>query len=423
MARFRDKTTVVSTLKRLLEGSQAPYSAMIEISDHCNEACVHCYQVHGQKSEMTTDEVKGVIDELAEMGVLMLTISGGEATLRHDFLDIVEHARKRRFAVKIYTNGLRITAEVARKLADLAVQEVHISLYSHRAEVHDGVTRVPGSFEKTVSAVRHLVEASIAVVLKTPLMQANAAEYREYIALADSLGADFSLGPTIHAREDGTLGPQKLAMDQRTRVLAESDPATGLGSGRPKTQQADVNTRPCGACTGVVHIEANGEMRPCALLTVPVGNTLTEGVREAWASNPEARLIRSLSWADIHGCRDCDLRPFCTRCFANAQAEGGDALGPYPSACKRALARFEANRGYPPVVVVGARLDTRRGPYAGTATAVIATKADRITDADRALAAAHKWIRPEQRGPLVQLRRPGKPHARAQDTPSGPGRE
>ena len=62
-----------------------PLRAMIEIADRCNEVCVHCYQEQGLKGEMTTEQLESVIDQLAELGVLILTISGGEATLRKDF--------------------------------------------------------------------------------------------------------------------------------------------------------------------------------------------------------------------------------------------------------------------------------------------------------------------------------------------------
>ena len=99
---FKGKTSVAALVSKLA-GEETPLSAMIEIADRCNEKCVHCYQVQGQKGEMTTEEIFGVLDELAEMGVLFLTISGGEATLRKDFLDIVAYARKKKFAVKLFT--------------------------------------------------------------------------------------------------------------------------------------------------------------------------------------------------------------------------------------------------------------------------------------------------------------------------------
>src|SRR5690606_1736220 len=153
-----------------------PFSAMLEIADRCNEACVHCYQVQGQKGELETAHWERVMRELAELGVMFLTFSGGEATLRRDFLHLVAYARRLRFAVRIFSNGLNLDAAMAAELGRLSVQEVQISLYSHRAEVHDGVTRVPGSFERVVAAARHLRAAGVQVLLKSPLMSLNAPE-------------------------------------------------------------------------------------------------------------------------------------------------------------------------------------------------------------------------------------------------------
>ena len=100
-------------LTRLEEQTGKPLRAMLEVSDRCNEVCLHCYQVQGQKGEMTTAQVKSVMDELAQMGVLIITISGGEATLRHDFIELLEHARKLGFAVRLFTNGLTMTRALA----------------------------------------------------------------------------------------------------------------------------------------------------------------------------------------------------------------------------------------------------------------------------------------------------------------------
>lgn len=399
---FRNKTSAATMLRRMVRNPHAPLSAMIEIADRCNEVCIHCYQVQGQKGEIGTEEWKRIIDELAEMGVLFLTISGGEATLRKDFLDIVAHARKRRFAVKVFTNGLTMTRELAARLAELAVQEVQISLYSHRAEVHDAVTGVPGSFHRTVEAARLVIEAGCKVVLKSPLMAANAAETDAYVDFVTSLGADYTLDPHVDPREDGDRSPEALRIDDATFLRARRDPRLNAAPMRPR--DADPNQSVCGACSGNVHIEANGEMRPCTQLTVPVGNAL-RGVRKAWEHDPTGTFIRSLTWADLHGCRDCDLRPYCARCFANARIEGGDALGPYESACRRAQLGYELVHGRAPRIEPAPELgrDGRLGPYRERQDGVFRCIEDVVTEADRAVTRKHGWIRAPEK--LVQIRR------------------
>ena len=399
---FRSKTSAAALIDRLNTVEHAPMSAMIEIADRCNEVCVHCYQVQGQKGEISTEEWKTILDELAEMGVLFLTISGGEATLRKDFLELVEHARKRRFAVKLYTNGLTMTRELAARLGELAVQEVQISLYSHRAEVHDAVTRVPGSWERTVAGARYLMEAGCKVVLKSPLMSVNADEVDEYIDFVSGLGADYMMDPHIDPREDGDRSTESLRIDDATYLRARQNPR--LSTTVAKKGSGELDRSLCGACSGSVHVEANGEMRPCTQMTVSVGNAL-EGVREAWRKNEEGVAIRSLTWADVHGCRDCDLLAYCSRCFANAQVEAGDALGPYENACHRAKLNYALVHGEAPRVAAAPELgrDGSIGPYREAEDGSFRCVEDVVTEADRALARRHGWIRPGEK--LVQLGR------------------
>ena len=318
-------------------GTSGREVAMIEIADRCNENCLHCYQVQGQKGEMTTEEIFGLLDDLAQMGVLFLTVSGGEATLRSDLLEIIAHARKHRFVVDLFTNGLRMTRELASALADLHVRTVEISLYSSRPDIHDWITRVPGSFDKTVAGVRHLREFGVNVKLKSPLFGVTLPERRELEALAAELGANFTWDATLRAREDGDRTPESLqpAREQLDEFLEEVYPVHGALGRR------DPGRAVCGACEGI-HVEANGDLRPCAMLDVSLGDVREKSVGELM-QGPEARFLRGLRWGNVPSCSRCDIDQACSRCHAQALHEVGDALAPYPSACAGALQQWESS--------------------------------------------------------------------------------
>jgi radical SAM protein with 4Fe4S-binding SPASM domain len=345
---YRRKRTAALLVSEHAAAANVPYSAMLEIADRCNEACVHCYQIQGQKGELATEHWEKVMRELSELGVMFLTFSGGEPTLRKDFLHLVAYARKLRFAVKIFSNALNITDALAAELGRLAVQEVQISLYSHRAEVHDGVTRVPGAFERVVSAVRALRGAGVKVLLKSPLMSLNAPDYSEYVEFVTRLGADYTLDPKLNPRENGDMAPTALAIDKSTYLALWRDPRFG-GKRRPSTARS-LDATPCTACSGNVHVEPNGELRPCTQWDIKTGHVSSTSVREAWYENPAAETIRRLSWNDLPGCRVCDLRAYCHRCFAESERYSGDALAPYARACQSARWKYEAERGVEPEI-------------------------------------------------------------------------
>lgn len=382
-----------------------PHAAMIEIADRCNEACVHCYQLHGNKGEMSTTDLCRVIDQLAEIGVLFLTVSGGEPTLRSDFLDIISHARSRGFVLSVYSNCQRIDSEMASELARLGVAEVQTSIYSHRAEVHDRITRVPGSFERTVGSVRRLVDLGIHVRARTPLMSVNEAELDDYGTFIRSLGATVSVDSWLMAREDGSSVEQDLAPSPAglERFMLGRYPGK-------VPDEKPLDAAPCGACGaagGKLHIEPNGEVRPCTQLNRPLGDAVQDGLESAWVESAEARAVRRLTWADLHGCRDCDLRDYCTRCYATAVNEAGDALGPYARACRDAVAKYGAvHRRDPDIVGPGRR---SLGPFKEDAVGRLRRFDYKLTERDRVLAQRHPWLAPGRgggsAGPIVELRR------------------
>src|SRR5213593_578515 len=99
-----------------------PLGAQLDLTYRCNERCVHCYLDHDDHGEMTLAEIKDLLDQFAGAGVFFLTISGGEIFLRPDLFDILAHARRLMFSVKIKTNAILIREGEAARLAALHVE-------------------------------------------------------------------------------------------------------------------------------------------------------------------------------------------------------------------------------------------------------------------------------------------------------------
>jgi MoaA/NifB/PqqE/SkfB family radical SAM enzyme len=109
-----------------------PLGVQLDVTYRCNERCVHCYLDHDDHGEMTTAEIKDLLAQMADAGGLLPDPLGGEIFLRRDLLEIVEHARKLQFSVKLKTNAVMIRQAKAERIAALGVESVQISVYSHK---------------------------------------------------------------------------------------------------------------------------------------------------------------------------------------------------------------------------------------------------------------------------------------------------
>ena len=164
-----------------------PLSVHFDLTYRCNERCVHCYLDHEDHGELTTVECLKVLDDLARSGTLFLTFSGGEIFLRPDLYEILAAARRLHFDISLKTNALLVTPERAARLREFGVRRVQISVYSDTPAVHDAITKVPGSLQRTLAAIPILLEHGLQVKLACPLMQENLMAYRGVMALAEKL--------------------------------------------------------------------------------------------------------------------------------------------------------------------------------------------------------------------------------------------
>ncbi|MFO0606548.1 MAG: radical SAM protein [Polyangiales bacterium] len=374
----------------------APVGVHLQVADRCNHACRHCYQVQGLKGELGLDDLRRLLDDLAEAGVLTLNVSGGEATLRHDLLDILAHARARGFAVRLYTNAFLVDEALAARLAEVGLYEVHVSVYSAAAAEHDAVTRVPGSFERTVAGVRALRARGLRVVLKSPQTALSTEGAAGVARLARELDCAFRAGATLTAMEDGSLAPLEVSASP-AQLLASGLLTPWAPAADPDRERAGrLGVSPCGVGRSGVVVLPDGAVQPCTDTPVRVGDARAEGFAAVLRSET-LTMLRGVSWADVHGCRDCALVPACQRCHATALHQGGDYFGPYALACAQARARYEAAAGglevLPPREDCEPGRDPAVGPYAIESHGKIRPTPDVRTPDDDARALRHPWIR------------------------------
>ena len=317
-----------------------PLSVQLDLTYRCNERCVHCYLDHDDHGEMTTAEILRVLDEVAEAGTFFLTLSGGEIFMRRDFFEILAHARKLTFAVKLKTNAVMVTRERARRIASLGVESVQISLYSHRAEVHDAITKLPGSFARTIEGAKRLREHGVKVSFANVLMKGNEADYGHVRALAREMGIEFKLDPMITPMMDGGRGVLELNIDPAELAAVYRDDQVGAEVQAPTgpiARDDALDTIPCSAGHTLAYISPYGEVFPCVQFPYACGNVRQQRFIDIWKGSPQFAEVRSISLADVEGCSSCVHGASCSRCPGLAFTEG-NMRGPSIQDCERSYA-------------------------------------------------------------------------------------
>lgn len=320
-----------------------PLSVHLDITYRCNERCIHCYLDHDDHGEMTTAEIKHLLKDMADAGVFILTISGGEIFVRKDLFEILEYARYLTFCVKLKTNAVLIRESEAERLQNLNIDCIQISIYSHRPEVHDSITLVPGSLQRSIHAIRFLKSRGLRVTVANVLMTANRKDYRGVRELAAELGADFALDPTITPMMDGDRSPLKLGVSRYALQSVFRDPTLVPDVDEfcaipAKPGESELESRPCSAGHTACYVSPYGDVFPCVQFPLPTGNVRRQRFMDIWRHSAAMNEVRSIRVKDLTTCTHCTHVSNCTRCPGLAFMEG-NMRGPSSQDCEKSFAR------------------------------------------------------------------------------------
>ena len=312
-----------------------PLICTFELTQNCNQRCVHCYLGKNKRPDaLSTRRVKQILVQLARAGTLYLTFTGGEILLREDIIELCAAARKLAFDLRLFTNGTLLTEKMARELAALNVTALEISIYG-RKSTHDSITRVPGSFDKSIAAIRLARRHGMAVTLKSPMMKNNFPDYRYLKSLAGRLGAALKIDPVIvPANDGGTAVLRHRLPDVKLKSLLAS--GRNLAETRHATETGD--SLLCSAGRNLAAVTCDGTLYPCLQLPLALGNLQKTSFARLWRSAAATR-YRQITDADLDECFSCKLSAFCQRCPGLALIENGSLLGPSKTSCKIAQIR------------------------------------------------------------------------------------
>jgi radical SAM protein with 4Fe4S-binding SPASM domain len=312
-------------------------SMQIELTSRCNERCIHCYIPHENKvNDIDPLLFYSVLDQCSEMGVLNITLSGGEAMIHPCFCEFLQKAKTLDFSVTVLSNLTQLNDEIISVMKEGALCSVQVSLYSMNPEIHDFITKLPGSFEKTKSAILKLIENNIPIQISCPMMKQNKNCYKDVLNWAHQNKCKAQTDFIMIARYDRStdnldnrLSPEEtgdVVMDiinndiiYRQQILS---PEFETMYFRHKDVSDDIV---CGVCASTLCMVANGNIYPCAgWQNYVVGNVKESSLKEIWRNSPRVKYLRSLRRKDFPKCLNCKDRVFCSLCMVRNANEAPD---------------------------------------------------------------------------------------------------
>jgi radical SAM protein with 4Fe4S-binding SPASM domain len=325
----------------------------VEITNKCNERCVHCYIPHENKiTDIKMNLFYNVLEQCRNMGVLDIQLSGGEPLLHKNFCEFLYKAHESDLSVKILSNLTLLTDEIITDIKAVRVRDIQTSLYSLEAAFHDAITLLPGSCEKTKRGIIRLVEYGIPVSIVCPVMKQNKEHYSNVHKWAQSLGVHSSADVHIIARSDRTTDnlENRLNVEEAIQVISgiikNSSDAYSSEYFSPDYQYyADSPPNVQDICKNTLCINTVGEVIPNPAWNNVLGNLNKQTLQDIWENSAEIKKLRNIGFKEFPQCRTCHDIRFCCMSLAgnsNENPEGNPFIIPEYK-CKLALRTREIN--------------------------------------------------------------------------------
>ncbi|MBW6518691.1 MAG: radical SAM protein [ANME-2 cluster archaeon] len=338
----------------------APLSVLWELTNECNLSCKHCLVNAGkqEQNEMSLEEVKKIIDELAELKVFNITFGGGEPLIRDDFLDIVDYASRYNFGIKVSTNGILVDDTLLDRLKETNVFSVQVSV-DGLEQTHNAFRGSNNSFVKAVSALKSFSAAGYWTIMSTAITKYNINEIEQLIGLALECGASsFKASPFVPVgkgkqnNKDLAITPLEIK-DIANRIMQIknnydknidlqidgifpwlNEPCFGYR----RNTISSASQVGCSAGTSHLVITPTGDVLPCPFfIDLIAGNIRKTRLQDIWYHSDILDIFRNLDNNRLEGkCSNCEYIPhYCQGgCRAAAYALSGNLLAQDPHCWK-----------------------------------------------------------------------------------------
>ena len=302
----------------------APLRVDLALTFRCQNNCVHCYAGGPHEtSELTTEQWKEVIDRLHQIGVFILTFTGGEPTLREDLPELLLYGQNKGIVTGLITNGRKLRDKTyVETLEKTGLDFIQVTLESHKPKIHDLITATKGSWKETVAGIKNIIPTKIYATTNTTLSKYNASDFLETIDFLKELGvAAFGCNSLIYSGKANAMSEEFVLPLETLRELLPKihDKANQLGLKflwytptqycRLDPVQLGLGVKSCTAAMINMCIGPNGDVYPCQSYFESLGNILKDDWQKIW-NHPFAVRIRKREYPELK-CKDCPQLQIC----------------------------------------------------------------------------------------------------------------
>jgi len=318
-----------------------PLVLSYNVTRECNMKCSHCYINAAEKKlpdELSTEEAKKLMDQIAEVSHPLLILSGGEPLLREDIYELIKYGNSKGLKMGLGSNGYLIDDAAAKKLKESGIATVSISIDSSVPEQHDEFRGVKGAWERAVNACKALRKNGVLVQVNTTLTHDNYDQIDDIMTLAESIGVEnfhlFFLVPTGRGKKLTDISPQKYE-DMITGTFAKVHrhrlnvrPSCAPQFMRiAKNMGLDMRQWIRGCIAGMYYcrVYPNGDVTPCPYLPIKLGNIKETNFKDIWFNSEVFQNLRSPCL--LKGkCGVCEFNKLCGGCRARAYGLSSDFI-------------------------------------------------------------------------------------------------
>ena len=361
-------TAVSSAEMDYMNSIKGVANVMFELTYNCSEKCIHCYNIGATRNdneisqrssceELTLNDYYHIIDDLNEQGLVKVCLSGGDPFSKSFVWEIIDYLYKKEIAFDIFTNGQKLLGNVER-LAKYYPRLVGVSIYSSEESEHDYITRIKGSWRKSMDVVKKLSELAVPFNLKCCIMQPNVKHYYKVAELAKQYGGvvQFEVNVTDSVEGDKCVSKYlRLTPELLEIVLRDDNIPLYVGKEAPNYggQTRSMSENACGAGYNSFCITPNGELIPCCAFHLVLGNLKKNSIEDILQHSNTLKWWNALTLQQYEECGKHDYCDYCNLCAGLNYSEFETPLKAGENNCYMAKIRYnlahKMEMGYDPL--------------------------------------------------------------------------